>query len=389
LIPAYLKWIDDFKDEQRDDGQIPSIIPSSGWGYVWGNKVNSERGHGPQWEGALMEIPWQIFQHTGDTGVFSRYYPTFKNYIDYLTTHSTGHLLDFGIDDHKQLEPLTQGGFLSSAFYYYLSDMFSKIAGILGNQEDASHYYKLAGEIKSAFNQHYYDQESGTYDHGGQATQALPLFFGLTEADEEEKVLGKLLEAVNRKNGHIDAGVVGTKAIINTLLKFGEERVLFEMANKRDFPGWGYWIDELGATTMFQNWDGSQSRNHIMFGTIGDYFFKGLAGINVDEDRPGFKHFTLNPSFDNDITWVEAGYESEYGSITSHWKKDGDKITLKVTIPSNCTAAVILPPSSHTSLQLNGRKLQNGKLEKVIIYRSERVRIGLGSGEYSLSFNHR
>lgn len=388
LVPSYLKWIDDFDDEQRDDGQIPAIIPSSGWGYILGgNNDNRERGHGPQWEGALMEIPWQIYQHTGDTAVLSRYYPTFKNYIDYLTTHSNGHLLDFGIDDHKQLEPLTQGDYLSSAFYYYLTDMFSKIAAISGKKEDAAHYAQLAMKIKSAFNQNYYHKESGTYDHGGQTPQALALFFGLTEAEEEEKVLQKLLEAIERKNGHIDAGVVGTKAVINSLLKFGQERVLFEMADKRDFPGWGYWVDELGANTMFQNWDGSQSRNHIMFGTIGDYFFKGLAGINVDETRPGFRHFVLSPSFDNDVTWVEAGYDSAYGTISSHWKKDGDKVTLYVSIPPNCTADIILPASSHSFLELNGQKLEPESLEKILTSQGKRVRHSLGSGNYTYSLN--
>jgi alpha-L-rhamnosidase len=242
-------------------------------------------------------------------------------------------------------------------------------------------------KIKSAFNQNYYHKESGTYDHGGQTPQALALFFGITEAEEEDKVLQKLLEAIERKNGHIDAGVVGTKAVINSLLKFGQERVLFEMADKRDFPGWGYWVDELGANTMFQNWDGSQSRNHIMFGTIGDYFFKGLAGINVDESRPGFRHFILNPSFDNDITWVEAGYDSIYGTISSYWKKDGDKVSLQVSIPPNCIADIILPRSSHSSLHLNGQKLRAESLEQIFTSQGKQVKHTLGSGEYKFSFS--
>ena len=109
---------------------------------------------------------------------------------------------------------------------------------------------------------------------GGQTPLAMALFAGLVDEESEAGVLKSLLKAIADKDGHIDAGVLGTKALINVLMRHGHTDVLYTMANKRTFPGWGYWIDELGANTLFQNWDGSQSRNHIMFGSIGDFFHK-------------------------------------------------------------------------------------------------------------------
>jgi alpha-L-rhamnosidase len=315
IIPSYLKWIDDFVDEQQSSGQIPGIIPSSGWGYNYGKVEPRNRGYGPQWEGALMEIPWRMYQFSGDTSVLDRYFPTFQRYVDYLSNHSKGHLLDFGIDDHKQLKLLTEKDYLSSAYYYYLTGLLSEIATITKRPNEAVHYRDLAVQVKAAFNERYYQKETNSYDHGGQTPLALALYFDLVKEGEKEKVLQELLRVIRQNDGHIDAGVIGTKAIINTLMKFGEGKVLYEMADKRTFPGWGYWIDELGATTMYQNWDGSQSRNHIMFGSIGDYFFKGLGGINVSNRNPGFKEVIISPSFDNDLTWVEAGHESLYGMI--------------------------------------------------------------------------
>jgi alpha-L-rhamnosidase len=354
MVSSYLKWIDDFVDEQRPNGQLPGIIPTSGWGYQHGrNPETRPRGYGPQWEGAFMEIPWQMYRFTGDTSILRRYYDRFKLYVDYLTAHSNGHLLNFGIDDHKQLENLTHGDYLSSAFYFRFTDMLSQMAGVLKNDEDQKSYSELAKQIKAAFYSKYFDPESGNYLHGGQTPVGLALYFGLVPEQEKDRVLQNLLQVINEKDGHIDAGVVGTKAVINTLLMYDQERILFEMVDKRTFPGWGYWIEEFGATTLYQNWDGSQSRNHIMFGSIGDYFYKGLAGIKVDDNHPGFKKFIIRPSVRNDLQWVEADFESPYGTIVSTWKKQGNGLQMNVRVPSNSTARIYVPGSENSKISFS------------------------------------
>jgi alpha-L-rhamnosidase len=385
ITNAYLKWIDDFIDEMKENGQLPGIIPTSGWGYTFGKKENRERGYGPQWEGAFMEVPWQMYRFTGDTSILERYYPKFKKYVDYLTEHSNNYLLDFGIDDHKQLVRLTNEDYLSSAFYYYLCDMLSKMACATNRKDDATDYSLLADKIKLAFNEKYYDRESGLYDHGGQTPMALALYFGLTEKDQEERVVANLLKVIREKEGHIDAGVVGTKAVVNVLMKYGKERELFEMANKRTFPGWGYWVDVLGANTMYQNWDGSQSRNHIMFGSIGDYFFKGLAGINIDDQKPGFRHFTIKPSFDNDIDWVEVDYESIHGYIASYWRKEGDKISIDVTIPANCTADILIPDA--IKVRVNKLEIKKDELANHTDSSGSYLKYSVKSGKYQIELH--
>jgi len=355
VIPAYLKWMDDFKDEQREDGRLPGIIPTSGWGYTHG-KDNHPGGYGPQWEGVFMEIPWQMYLFTGDTAIIDRYYSSFTRYVDHLEAYSEDFLLNYGIDDHKQLEPLTDGPYLSSAFFYYFSDMMSEMAAITGKKEDQEKYDRLAEKVKTAFNQRYYDSGNAVYAHGGQTPMALALYLGLVEEENREQVFQNLLAEIDRKDGHIDAGVLGTKAVLNVLIEHGEDQVIYEMADKREFPGWGYWIDELGATTLFQNWDGSQSRNHIMFGSIADYFYKGLAGIRPEKESSGFKHFAIKPMIDNDISNVEAGFESVHGLISSHWEKTEDAFVLDVSIPANTSARVLVPVRDNGSVRVNGQE---------------------------------
>ncbi|MGF1637946.1 MAG: family 78 glycoside hydrolase catalytic domain, partial [Cyclobacteriaceae bacterium] len=260
IVQAYLKWIDDYVDEQQESGDLPGIIPTSGWGYTLGKDPEARKyGYGPQWEGAFMEIPWQIYRYTGDQNMLEKYYPYFKKYIDFLNSASVDNLLNFGIDDHKQLERLTEGPFLASAHYYHFTSMLSKMALAIGKNKDAEIYHELALSIKNAFNKTYYNTEKGIYYHGGQTPMALALHFDLVEDDQKEKVVNGLLRAIEAKDGHIDAGVVGTKAVINALMKFGKSEELYALADKREYPGWGYWVDVLGANTMYQNWDGSQS----------------------------------------------------------------------------------------------------------------------------------
>ena len=346
MVPAYRKWLDDFVDEQQESGDLPGIIPTSGWGYNFNQGLDKERGYGPHWEGAFLEVAWQIYRFSGDSLLLTRYYPHMKKYVDYLEDHAEGHLLKFGIDDHKQLKNLTQGPFLSTAFFHYFSNLLAKMAGVLGEVEDQEAYLKLSKNIAKAFNKTYFNPQTGQYDHGGQASQAVPLFTGLVPEEKEDLVLDELLKAIDTKEGHIDAGVVGTKAIIQVLMDYQQEDVLFEMANKRTFPGWGYWVDELHANTMFQNWDGSQSRNHIMFGTIGDYFYKGLGGIRAIDESPGFKRFIIQPSLVSEIEWVEAGHDSPYGVIKSHWRRTSGQVELSLTVPSNTVAELRLPARS-------------------------------------------
>ncbi|WP_162340527.1 glycoside hydrolase family 78 protein [Cyclobacterium salsum] len=386
LSRAYLKWIDDFVDEQRPNGDLPGIIPTSGWGYTYNGSEDPERGYGPQWEGAFLEVPWQLYRFTGDSTIIRNYYPALKNYLDYLSAHADGYLLNFGIDDHKQLENKTQGPFLASAFFYYFSNMLSQMAAIVGEEQDQEAFSDLASYIREAFNKRYYDPQSGTYDHGGQNAQAVPLFVGLVEKDQESPVLARLLEAIQEKEGHIDAGVVGTKALIQVLMRYGHADVLYEMANKRTFPGWGYWVDELGATTLFQNWDGSQSRNHIMFGTIGDFFYKGLGGIQPTDEAAGFKRIHLKPFFPDDLEWVEAGHHSPYGWIRSHWKKQGETIRWEVEVPGNTSAEIRLPDGVANDLRLNGRPIAASDLVSGADTAGAYSGLLVGSGRHVLEF---
>jgi alpha-L-rhamnosidase len=178
---------------------------------------------------------------------------------------------------------------------------------------------------------------------------------GLVAEDQVDKVLGMFRQAIAEKDGHVDGGVVGTKAILNTMLRFGMEQELYAMADKRTFPGWGYWMVN-GATTLYQNWDMSQSLNHIMFGTIGDFFYKGLLGLQPMEATPGFQVFMVAPMLNSGLEWARGSHVSPFGEIQIGWKKEAGSWVVDLVVPAGSTAHLHLPVPIASTLLVDGKR---------------------------------
>lgn len=384
---AYRKLLDDFADEQRPSGDLPGIIPTSGWGYTLGKGENRNLGYGPQWEGAYVLIAWQLYRYTADSSLIKKHYGSCKRYVDFLSTQSKDDLIAFGIDDHKQLRQITEGDILSAGLYYHLATIVSRMAGVAGLPDDQRTYEALSVRIRRAFNGRYYNPETGIYGKGGQTQLSEALYLGLVEKDEEQRVLANLLDAISQNNFRVETGVVGTKWLIHALMDAGRDDVLHRMVSHTDFPGWGYWI-RLGATTLFQNWDATQSRNHIMFGTIGDYFYQGLAGIRADVSSPGFKRFFVKPLLNNDLTFTTATYQSPFGRIGVDWKKDNDVFRLQTEVPVNTTAIIHLPVSDPAHVFTEGQPVADAPGVISVRATAKEVLLEVGSGIYNFEIRN-
>jgi alpha-L-rhamnosidase len=142
---------------------------------------------------------------------------------------------------------------------------------------------------------------------------------------------------------------------------------------------------ERGATTLWQNWDGSQSRNHVMFGSIDDWFYKALAGIRYDPKRPGFKHTIIKPTPAGDLTWVEASHTSMYGTITSAWQRDGDRFSLTVEIPANTQATIHVPMTDPSTVAESGTAPAEAEGVRFLRAESGYAVYTVGSGTYTFT----
>lgn len=351
-ITIYEKWMADHRDEQQPNGILPSIIPTDGWGYEWGN--------GPDWTSTIAIIPWNIYLFYGDSKILADCYDNIKRYVDHITDISPSGLTSWGLGDWVPVKSKTPVELTSSVYYFVDATILSKTAKLLGKQTDHEKYAKLALKIKDAFNKKYLNTETGIYGNGVQTELAVPLHWGLVPEELRNKVATNLARRVEADNNHIDVGLLGTKAILNALSDNGYAGLAYKVASQETFPSWGWWIVN-GATTLYENWPidarSDISMNHIMFGEIGAWMYKALGGIRPDPEQPGFKNILLEPHFTKGLDHFEASHAGPYGTIHSSWKSSGKKIIYTVIVPPNSTASVRLQIPKDQKLHLNGKLL--------------------------------
>lgn len=337
-ITVYEKWLADHRDEQQPNGVLPDIIPTGGWGYGTAN--------GLDWTSTIAIIPWEIYKFYGDSKLFADCYENIKRYVDYVDRISPNGLTSWGRGDWVPVKSRSNLELTSSVYFYVDTKILAEAANLFGKEEDYRYYAALAEKIKNAINEKYLDRETGIYASGTQTELSVPLQWKVVPEDMIGKVAGNLAKRVKEAGFHLDVGVLGAKAILNALSENGYPDVAYKIAVQDTYPSWGWWIVN-GATTLLENWDLDAERdisdNHMMFGEIGAWFFKGLGGIYPDASQPGFKHIILRPHFEKDLDQFDARFNSPRGLIHSGWKWQGGKVNYQIVVPPNSNATLYLP----------------------------------------------
>lgn len=357
-ITIYEKWMADHRDEQQPNGVLPSIIPTDGWGYEWGN--------GPDWTSTIAIIPWNIYLFYGDQKTLSDCYENIRSYVNHIDELYPSGLTSWGLGDWVPVKSTSPVELTSTCYYYADAVILAKAAKILGKTNDYQKYSALATKIKNAFNAKYFNKTTGIYHTGTQTELSVPLFWGLVPENSKILVSKNLAKRVEADQFHLDVGLLGTKAILNALSENGYANIAYQVAAQKTFPSWGWWIVN-GATTLYENWPidakSDISMNHIMFGEIGAWLYKGPGGIKPDESRPGFKNVILEPHFVPGLDSFEASHDGPFGKIKSVWKRVGKAIRYEITIPANSTAIVKIAPVNGQSIFLGGKVLQSNSFK--------------------------
>lgn len=337
-ITVYEKWLADHRDEQQPNGVLPDIIPTGGWGYGTDN--------GLDWTSTIAIIPWNLYLFYGDSKPLADCYENIKRYVNYVDRTSPNHLTSWGRGDWVPVKSHSNKELTSSVYFYVDTKILSEAAKLFNKEDDYLHYSTLANDIKKAINDKYLNSETGIYANGSQTELSVPLQWKVVPENMIPKVAHNLAKKVEEAGFHLDVGVLGAKAILNALSENGYPEAAYKLAVQETYPSWGWWIVN-GATTLLENWDLKAKRdisdNHMMFGEIGGWFFKGLGGIFPDPSQPGFKHIIFRPNFVKELNHFEAEYESLYGKIVSKWEWKKKNIIYEIVIPANSTATLYLP----------------------------------------------
>ena len=370
---SYDKWIGDMTDSQLKSGMVSAIVPTGGWGYYWGN--------GPAWDVALINIPWNTYVFSGDRQVLEKYFPFMEAYFNFLSKTAENQIINWGLGDWVPVQTETPANLITTAYYGHMADLMSDISAVLGDLVKSKDYAEKAARIKDAFRSKFYGRVNGTYGNGSQTSLACPVYLNILEPAEKRRVVDKLARSLKESELNLDFGVLGAKFVPNALADNGYKDLAFSRINNTNFPGWGHWAAR-GATSLWEDWKGDGSLNHIFFGDVSAWFFKYLGGIRPDPAHPGFSHFYIDPYFPEDLSWVRSEVNTVRGKVISHWEKTGNSVIMKIEIPFNSEATILIPDHDNLNVILK----TDDRNEIVTGTDWTENSLGLKAGIYEISF---
>ncbi|RKN44950.1 alpha-L-rhamnosidase [Streptomyces hoynatensis] len=343
----YRKLVRDMADAQTETGLVPGIAPEY---TVFEDKFRDD----PNWGGALVLAPWQLYRTYGDTATLRAFYPHMRRYLGHLGSRARGDLLAHGLGDWMAFDTSTPKAVTATYAYHRAAATLGRIAAVLGEEGDAGRYRELAARIGRAFHAEFFDPASHTYATGSQAADAMALELdaetGVLTPDEHRAVLAHLVASVRAAGDHVTVGEVALPALLRVLAAHGRDDVVHDLVTRTDSPSYGYQVVH-GATALTERWDGptrGSSQNHFMLGAIEEWFTSSLGGITQAEDSVAFAGLVLRPVPVGDLTHAETWYDTPRGRVRSSWRRpDGGPstagLTYDVTIPPGPVARVELP----------------------------------------------
>ncbi len=392
----YAKWLNDIRDAQTPEGSIPDVAPSF-WFYYKDNMT---------WPGAYLTIADMLYRQFGDKSSIVNHYPYMKKWMNYMkgkymtkefivTKDSYG---DWCVPPEspelihsKDSMRVTNPQLIATAYYYYLLQVMQRFALLSNNNTDVVGFAAEGLKVKEAFNKKFYNRSLFQYSNNTVTANILPLAFGLVPEADSAKLFKNIADKILIENkGHISTGVIGTQWLMRWLTKYGRADIAYKLASNTTYPSWGY-MAQNGATTIWELWNGNtanpamNSQNHVML--LGDlliWMYENLGGIQSDANETGYKKIVMKPSFVKELDYVKTSYESPYGRISSHWKKDKDELKWDVTIPGNTTALLYIPAVSEKEV-----KEEKGKAVRFVKMEKENAVFEVGSGSYSFSVEHK
>ena len=379
---VYHKWIGDIRDAQIvSTGYVPNGAP-------W----QSGCGGGVAWGAAISIMPWEFYQHYGSLDMLENTYPAMKGYLDYLEAWKTpegivhsqrtgndGNVLKwFNLGDWVAPGELPDDALVHTFYYWHCAELTAKTAAVLGHFHEAAHYAGLAEASRTAFRNKFFDATTGSFGDAG--ADILALRMGL-----DEPMRSRVIEAVRANlvanDGHLDTGIFGTRYFFEMLAENGMNEQAYTAITKTTQPGFGWWLEQ-GATTTWEKWDGTGSRNHPMFGGGLVWLYRDLAGMQIDPEQPAYEHIVFRPQPVADLDFVEYSNQTVFGEAGIRWERGGDELVFTLTVPVGATATLHIPTPNGAEFKESGISVTEHPDVTVVEITPESAVLSIASGRY-------
>lgn len=398
------KWMQEVVYAQGEQGNVPPVVPPI--------ELEFTEDGGPAWADSVIIVPWTMYLCYGDQRILDDNYLAMGKFMRFVLEASP----DFircapeyegwpGIGDWLSINADTPRDLIGTAFWAYDANLMSQIASVLGKNEDAKYYSDLFSRVKKAFFDRYLNDSKvpiavaqpsdirlrlerndaisrgnlKSVDYGpvtselfntdlftpSQTAYVLALHFDLLPEDLRMVATDELVADIERRDMHLSTGFVGAPYLAHVLSQNGKLDTAYALLFQKTWPSWLYSVTQ-GATTVWERWDGwteengfqdpiMNSFNHYAYGSIGNWLYSVVTGIEIDPRQPGYKHIVLRAQPGGGVTQATGKLETLYGKIVSQWTLSDNQFEWQVIVPPNTTATVYLPWKEAQKITLNGQ----------------------------------
>ena len=338
----YREWMRNIRKAQSEQGSLPGIVPTGGWGFAWGN--------GPAWDSVLVYLPYFTYLWRGDTAMAAESVEAFMAYLRYLRTRVDEQgLLHIGLGDWCHTEVKKPQAPLAVTDTIVSMDIAAKMAvlmDVVGKTAEAEYARSESALYREAIRAHLVNLDTMLVAGECQTSQAMALYYGVFDEDEKQTAFDQLLALIAECDDRMDLGVLGGRVLLHLLAEYGHADLAWKMAVEQGHPSYGDLV-RRGATTLWESfypagahW-GPPSLNHHFWGDISAWFIKAVAGISVSPADSKLA-CEIKPAFVTALEDASAYHVTPVGKIASAWRREGDEILLTVEIPEGMSGRIAL-----------------------------------------------
>jgi len=354
----FRRWMRDVVDDRLPSGAFPDVAP----------RVVFEREGAPGWGDAGVIIPWQLFQIYRDRETLSYCFPAMVGWIEHIWRHNPSLIWVNRVGNHYgdwlQVDVETPRDVIATAYFAHSTYLVARAAEALGRREEADRFTMLADNIRARYIEEFVATD-GAVLGDTQTGYLLSLAFGLLPDALVSAAVDRLASNIASRGNRLSTGFLGVALLCPVLTDHGRADLAYALLHQTEYPSWGYAI-RRGATTIWERWDGwteasgfqspaMNSFNHYALGSIGEWLFRCVAGIDQDTESAGYRRVLIRPVPGGKVTWAKAWFESEQGRIESAWQLRGELLGLTVRIPPGAMARICVPTSAPDAVLESGR----------------------------------
>lgn len=403
IAAFFTKWMIDVEDAQTPEGIFPDTAPRlrEGENFIGLGNLGGSAG----WADAGVIIPYTIWRVYGDRRILERHYHAMVKWVDWIASHNPDGLRvnqlsnnygdwlcipsDTSFGTHSPMKNL-----LATAYWADDCTKLAHIARELGRDADSQRFQKMFEHVRAAFQKEWLEP-NGRITTDTQTGYLLALAFDLLPENLRAAATNHLVENIKALDWHLSTGFIGISHLNPQLTLARRADVAYRLLLRDDYPSWLYPVKH-GATTIWERWNGwthedgffnphMNSFNHYSLGSVGEWLFRHVAGIELDANAPGFQKFVLQPFIGEGLDFGRASYRTMHGEIVSEWKRGGGKVTWNIRIPANTTAKVFVPSTPNSVVTEGSKPVEQAAGLRVIGREDDFLICEAVSGVYSFS----